>query len=146
MGKPVTYSAELAGEICEAIASSARGLARICRENERFPAASTVYAWLEAHAEFRERYARARLRQAELLADECLDIADDASEDTVTTARGDVLNREWLQRSKLRVDTRKWMAAKLAPKKYGTEKQEVTHEAGDTLTEFLGRLRGGLEG
>ena len=31
----------------------------------------------------------------------------------------DVLDAEHVQRSRLRIDTRKWMAGKLAPKKYG---------------------------
>jgi hypothetical protein len=63
------------------------------------------------------------------MADEILEIADDSSNDTKTIHKGgndiDIENTEWVNRSKLRVDSRKWLLSKMMPKKYG-EKLDVT--------------------
>ncbi len=77
--------------------------------------------WLDgSRPEFSEQYARAREAQADKLAEEALQIADDGRSDTYVDADGNVkTDTEVIQRSKLRVDTRKWLASKMAPKKYG---------------------------
>jgi len=82
--------------------------------------------WLDAHESFRENYARARQDQADFLAEEIVQIADDGSNDTYLTEDGPKTNQDVIARSRLRVDARKWYASKLAPKKYG-EKVEATH-------------------
>lgn len=89
--------------------------------------------WLakDEYASFRQQYARAREAQADALFDEMLDIADDGSNDWMERKRDDgstdeVLNHEHIQRSRLRIDARKWMAGKLRPKVYG-DKAEVEH-------------------
>jgi hypothetical protein len=67
--------------------------------------------------------------QAELLTDETIDIADDTTGDTEIIFKDGkqvkVENKEWVNRSRLRIDARKWLAAKLHPKKYG-DKVDVT--------------------
>ena len=60
-----------------------------------------------ADAAFAEQYARAREAQADALADEIVDIADGAD------SSGDAA------RDRLRIDARKWAAARLTPRKYG---------------------------
>jgi hypothetical protein len=122
--KPVDYSEEVAAAICEAIATTPRGLDYLCAAYEGFPNRRTVTDWLNVHPEFRQQYEIAKDRQADLLAYECLEISDDCSRDTKTIKRNDgqeieVLDREWVESKKLRVQTRQWMAGKLAPKKYG---------------------------
>jgi hypothetical protein len=63
---------------------------------------------------------RAREEQADKLFRETIEIADDKSGDYITTSDGKrVVDHENIQRSRLRVDARKWAAARLAPKKYG---------------------------
>jgi len=92
------------------------------------PANSTVLGWLSdgKHEDFLEQYAHARELQADTLFDEALEIADETSDDWITTEDGrKVLDHEHVQRSRLRVDTRKWAAGKLAPKKYGDKFQHV---------------------
>lgn len=115
------YSSELADSICEALAEG-RSLRSVCRD-EGMPSKATVFRWLAAHAEFRARYARARETQADTLFDEMLEIADDSRNDWMERRTqkdtGCVANGENIQRSKLRIDTRKWIVARLAPKKYG---------------------------
>lgn len=125
------YSEELVDKICEKIATSNKGLHAICAENESFPAYSTIFKWLneDDKKSFVDKYARAREAQAEFLADEIITISDDGTNDYMTITKGDkeynVEDREVTNRSKLRVDARKWKASKLAPKKFG-EKLDVT--------------------
>ena len=106
----------------------------ICRD-VAMPNKATVLRWLAdaTHTDFRDRYARAREMQADALFDEALAIADDGSGDWVTDKDGKkTLDHEHVQRSRLRVDTRKWAAGKLAPKKYG-DKLQHTGEGGGPI-------------
>lgn len=87
------------------------------------PDASTVFRWLRTDDEFRKQYARAKEESADALVEEMLDISDEASNDWMEVHDPDNpgyrLNGEAINRSRLRVDTRKWVASKLKPKKYG---------------------------
>lgn len=129
-GAPTKYSQEIADRICEIISTSNRGLHKICAENPDLPKVTTIMRWLseEDKKTFREQYTRARELQAEYLVDEILDIADDGTNDYMTIQKGDesynVEDREVTNRSKLRVEARKWRASKLFPKRYG-DKVEV---------------------
>lgn len=121
---PVTYSDDLAYAICDAIASTPRGIDYICATNKGFPHPRTVDRWLLENPEFRAQYEAAKLRQADLLFDQCLEIADDGSKDTMTVRRNDgreveTMDREYVERSKLKVMTRLKMVEKLNPWKYG---------------------------
>lgn len=129
-GRPSTYSLEAAVIICTEISTSAKSLKTICMEDEFLPDVATVYRWLASNDEFCELYARAQDARADYLAEEILEIADDSSQDTIKMDLGDGLeiekeNREWINRAKLRVDARKWVASKLKPKKYG-DRLDVT--------------------
>lgn len=121
MGRPSDYSPELANAICLRLADG-ESLRSICR-SEEMPDKSTVFRWLDVHPVFCDQYARAREAQADALADEILEIADDARNDWMQRNHEDdpgwVANGEHVQRSRLRIDTRKWIASKLKPKKYG---------------------------
>lgn len=118
IGRPSDYSFETAADICSRLAAG-EALSKICRD-ERMPALSTIYVWMSKHPEFAEMYARAREDQADTLADEILEIADDGRNDTYEDEDGRrITDWEIVNRSKLRVDARKWIAAKLKPKKYG---------------------------
>lgn len=118
-GRPSIFTPELAAEICRRIASG-QSLRSVCRD-EAMPDRSTVKAWVVNDIDgFSGQYARARELGLEELADETLEIADDSSLDTRKGADGqDLPDHEWMSRSKLRVDTRKWLLSKLMPKVYG---------------------------
>lgn len=128
MGRPSDYSPELADSICERIASG-MSLKEICKP-ESMPCMSSIFNWLRRDEEFVEKYARAKEAQVEALAEDLLDIADDSTNDWVDRQFGEttvrVIDNEAIQRSKLRVDTRKWIMSKLAPKKYG-DKLDLNH-------------------
>lgn len=114
-------------------------LTAICAD-ESMPDRVTVWRWCEANEEFRNAYARARDEQVETFVDQTIDISDDARNDWMArlgdedAGEGWVANGEHIQRSRLRVDTRKWVAAKLKPKKYG-ERQTLEHEG--TVTHYV---------
>lgn len=125
MGRPSKFSTSVAEAICQRLAEG-ESLRSICT-SEDMPVQSTVFRWLVKNEEFREQYTRAREAQADTLFDDILDIADDARNDWMER-RGEEdagwqANGEHIQRSRLRVDARKWMAGKLAPKKYGDKQQ-----------------------
>src|SRR5690606_36207511 len=97
------------------------------------------------HPEFLTKYARAREVQAEALADEMIDIADNGTNDWMEkrNADGAVIgwqeNGEALRRSDLRIKTRQWIASKLLPKKYG-DKVAVTDPEGGPLQVVIRRF------
>lgn len=148
---PSEYSEETASRICAEIASG-RSLRSICKDDD-MPAASTVFLWLSKFPSFSEQYTHAREAQAEAMAEDILEIADDGTNDYTKKvgadgSTADVLNGEHIQRSRLRVDARKWLMAKMAPKKYGEKLdlnvagtlQTMPEEAIDArITQLLGK-------
>jgi hypothetical protein len=115
MSRPMEFDQDTADRICGQL-TEGRSLRKICLADD-MPACSTVYKWLARVPEFAEQYAHARDSQADTLADEILDIADDGSNDYM--GDDETYNGDAVARSKLRVDARKWIASKLKPKKYG---------------------------
>lgn len=110
-------------------------LRTICLDPE-IPSRSTVRLWLINVPGFVSQYARARDEQADTYADEIAAIADErppmvgdtnhqagekAGEDGNT--RMDSAFVAW---QRVRIDTRKWIASKLKPKKYA-DKLDLTH-------------------
>lgn len=138
MGRPGEFTIELGELICERIASG-ESLRTICAD-EGFPDKSTIFRWLGSNEAFRDQYARAKSVQAEAMAEELLDIADDATNDWMDKRFGEtevrVIDNEAIQRSKLRVDTRKWLMSKMLPKKYG-DKVEHEHSGKVTLEALI---------
>lgn len=121
-GRPTKYSQELADKICERMISG-ESLRHICADPD-MPVKSTVLLWASKHEEFADQYTRARALLMDHWADEIIDIADDGTNDFVEQERENgnkriVADHEHIHRSKLRVDTRKWLMTKIAPKRYG---------------------------
>lgn len=123
IGRPSTYTPELADRICEQLAQ-AKSMRTVCLDDD-MPAMSTVFKWLRENKEFSEQYARSKAEASDVLVEEMQDIADDARNDWMEAhdkdgeSVGYKINGEHVQRSKLRVETRKWIASKLKPKMYG---------------------------
>ena|SRR3990167_6498412 len=135
IGRPTKYTKELGNLICERL-SNGESLRNICLD-KKMPDASTVHRWVLSgdFEDFYKQYARAREIQAENMFDEILDISDDGTNDYMAITKGDVTynveDREVTNRSKLRVDTRKWYLSKVLPKKFG-DKLDLT-SGGDKL-------------
>jgi hypothetical protein len=132
----------MADIICERIAKG-ESLRKICLD-DNMPAHSTILKWLRDIDGFSSQYARAREDQAEFYLDEIIAISDESSQDKIANEDGtERTDSEAIQRSKLRVDTRKWAMAKLAPKKYGDKiTQEVTGANGDPISLLLTQVQG----
>ena len=112
--------------ICDEIAVTTTAIKQLTAEHG--VDASTFYRRLQSSDESYEYYAKAKRFQMELMAEEILLISDDSSKDkkTITTKNGErvIVDHENIQRSKLMVDTRKFLMAKLAPMVYG-ERQNL---------------------
>lgn len=144
MVRNLPFDQRLADKVCAEIAKTPYGLRRILREQPGLPSVETIMLWLndEENQAFRQQYARATDLRAELLFDECLDIADETNADKPRVSdHEDVHATEQVARSKLRVDTRKWMAGKLMPKKYGDRQfMDVKADVSFSLVEALEAL------
>lgn len=133
-GRPSEYTQEIADQICARLANG-ESLRTVCKPDD-MPDKATVFRWIRSQPGFCDQYAKAKHESSDALVEEMLDIADDVSRDTVETDGGPRQNGEWIARSRLRVDTRKWIASKLKPKKYG-EKLEL---AGDPSAPLVTRI------
>lgn len=129
-GRPSSYRQDVADKLC-ALLSIGQSLRTACRDDD-MPAVATVFNWFRSHPEFLEQYTRAKEESADALIEEMMDIADDGTNDWTTKEGKDgkvytAVDHENINRSRLRVDTRKWVASKLKPKKYG-DKVDVTSD------------------
>ncbi len=118
-GRPSAYSPELGTEICLRLCEG-ESLRAICAD-QAMPNRRTVTRWLfdvlpegDPRLEFRPQYVRARDVQAELFADDIIEIADGASEEEIGSAR-------------LKIDARKWVVTRLVPR-YA---KKIVHEGGE---------------
>lgn len=108
MGRPSSYTDERADELCTWIATG-NSLRSFCKIHGM--EANTVYRWMRERPDFQQRYAHAHEDRADSLADEMCDIADEVA------ANGGSI--EAVQAARLRIDTRKWIASKLRPGRWG---------------------------
>jgi hypothetical protein len=125
-GRPVLFNAKLAEKICETMAAAGETLTAICQQ-PGMPSRRTVARWLHTNPDFCLAYARARELLADSFADEVIAIADDGDAD--------------VNHARLQVDSRKWYAGKLYPKRYGDRiSQELTGAGGGPIRTATVRL------
>lgn len=150
MGRPSDFTQELADLICERLADG-ESLRNIC-DSENMPSRTTVFRWIAANTDFRNQYACAREAQADFYAESTIDISDEEvtmikrSKHGGKDDEGDgdlevVFDPTAVARNRLRVDARKWYAAKLAPKKYGDKMQTELTGANGGPVEFTKIVR-----
>lgn len=120
IGRPSAYSQETADKVLELLGDG-MSLRELCEAHPELPKPSTIRRWITFDVEgFRDKYARVKASYAEVYAEEIIAIADDSSGDDLELPDGRIVaNNEFINRSRLRVDTRKWLMSKLLPKKYG---------------------------
>jgi hypothetical protein len=123
--RPSGYTEEEATALCQWIAEG-KSLRSWCQQAGRSTSMFTVYGWLRDRPDFSRRYAQAHDDRSDSLADEIIEIADAVADSDSIAA---------VQAAKLRVETRKWVSAKLKPGKWG-DKQTV--EQTGTVTFQLG--------
>lgn len=122
MSRQSTFNEKAAAEIVERLAKG-EPLTQICL-SDNLPAWRTVYDWADANADFAAAIARARAHGFDVIASDCLMIADEKEGDP--------------QRDRLRVDTRLKLLAKWDPKRYG----DLLKLGGDERTAPLTVLTG----
>ena len=125
-GRPTIYSEALGKRIFEELCRG-DSLRTVCLADD-MPCRAIVFRWLsDPDHPFVDQYTRAREIQAEVMVDDIIDIADDSRNDWIDkkVAGGEirVVDPESLQRTKIRLDARKWAAGKIKPKKYGPRTQ-----------------------
>jgi hypothetical protein len=141
-GRPSEYNEKIAFEICALIVNGC-SIREICSK-KGFPSLTGVFQWLEVYPDFARRYARARELQAEVYADEIVALSNKALIGTriKNGPKGkETIVGDNVERSKLQVDARKWVAVKLLRKKYGDEKD--AGERKDRLNELEDVFRAG---
>lgn len=140
-GRPSIYTKKTARHICRELCKG-RTVVSILKD-EGMPSIPTMYNWLNKFStafqpEFLEAYTTAREIQAEIYADEIKDIADDGSNDTYevlnekTGKMETKVDYDHIKRSALRVESRKWLAAHLLPRKF-SDRMQVTGADGKDL-------------
>lgn len=147
LGRPSSYTKEKAAEICARLVNG-ESLRAICRD-DNMPDVKTVYLWMAQNETFLQQYTKAKEDQADTLQEDILDIADTEPMQVVDdkgVARIDSAHVNWMR---LRIDSRKWIASKLKPKKYG-ERQILAGDADSpvevkTNTEVFDALLANLE-
>ena len=154
-GRPTAYTAALAEEILDRM-HNGESLNEICR-GEHMPNERTVRRWnMDDVDGFSPKYARARDALIEYHADEILNISDNATNDWMERHNNDgeaigwQVNGDHVSRSKLRVESRKWLLSKLRPDRYGDRVQHsgdgggpIQHQVGVSwMTEDQAKARG----
>jgi hypothetical protein len=136
-GPPSLYNEALAEAICDRLADG-ESLNAICK-SEGMPSERTVRTWARTPDHpFSPKYARARELGYLKLADELLEIADDGTNDWMKRTGKDgedlgwAVNGEHIARSRLRVDTRKWLLSKCLPKVFG-DRITAEHTGSDAV-------------
>lgn len=120
-GRPTLYTAELAEEICEIIATNSFGLSILCKQNPHWPDRSNVYEWLRKYPEFREKYAQAKEDQVETY----VELIQEMLEEDHHYVDDNGNERVDVGLLRLKIDAIKWQAGKLKAKKYGDRSETL---------------------
>ena len=116
-GRPSIISEEICDEICARLASG-EPVTKITQD-PHMPGMTTIYMWLRRHDDFRKMYEEARKDGAHTFADQIAQIIDQKPLE-VTDEQGNVrYDSASIAWNRLRMDGRKWLAAKYLPKVYG---------------------------
>lgn len=119
MGRPTMYTPELADEICDAIATSELGLMHLVNQHPNWPERQVIFLWRRKYPDFDDKYMRAKEQQADVVFEYTQEVMSEPHkwEDPETgIVKIDV------PMLRLKMDTMKWHAAKLKPKKFGEAK------------------------
>ena len=135
-----TFTQDIGDKICEYL-EQGMTLRQACRQ-EGMPPEATVRTWVRDDVQgFHTQYTRARELGYQAMADELLEISDDGSNDYMEKNGKKEYNGDHMMRSRLRVDTRKWLLSKALPKMYG---EKIDHTSSDgtmkpTVIELVGK-------
>lgn len=120
-GRPTKYTPELGKEIGDAIASSELGLIHLVNANPHWPDRATIFKWRTLHPDFGDIYTRAKEEQCEVVVEYMQEVMSEPHKwkDPETG-----LCKIDVPMLRLKMDTMKWHASKLKPKKFGDTKDQ----------------------
>lgn len=128
-GRPSDYTDEKADAIC-ALLAQGWSLRKVIEQgwteykDIQFPSMATVFKWMRENESFLKQYAQAKHESADAMAEEILDLSDNAPRAITGVDRSDGAR---VQAVKLQIDTRKFLMAKMKPKRYG-DKLDLTSD------------------
>lgn len=128
VGRPTKYTQELADSICAELALG-KSIRTVCAEDD-MPSVATIFNWFRSQPEFLEQYTRAKEESADAMAEEVLYIADTQKvgvTKTIKPSGEEIKEEDMLGHRRLQIETRKWLMAKMKPKKYG-DKLDMTSD------------------
>ena len=117
IGRPSNFNPETILHICTQIAEG-KPLTIVCKQGG-MPSLSTVFKWLSENKDFSDMYARAHDLQADVMAAEIAELADEKPRTYVDNNGAIKIDPAWVNNQRNRIDARKWTASKLKPRKYG---------------------------
>ena len=154
--RPTKYTEVLGRRVCLMFATNSRMTLGRMNADPTLPTVSTLYEWLIDHPDFEKLYNKSRQIQQDVQAEELADDADKARKGEIRVtrtgigAKGEVIDTEEVRtidnvdRSRLYIETRKWILSKQRPKKYGVQPIEVDGDGGglkDLLDQFRQRSK-----
>lgn len=142
-GRPTDYCPESVEIVCQLIATNAKGMRQLSKENPEMPGYATIKTWIRKYPEFRALYLQAKELQSHILMDATLDVAnrDEEEEDTLLK----------VNRDKLKIDTYKYNAMKLNVKYYSDRREhnvtvtESNKTVNDTRSNYVRDPNSGKE-
>lgn len=134
------YDEVIANEICETIACSVDSINTLCAKHKHWPCVETIRRWRIHVPEFGVKYTAAKQHQIESIVDEMLDIADDTSRDVFVQNGQHKYDHDHISRTRIKIETRKWLASKLVPRLYG----DKLNISADNDTNFINKVRDNL--
>jgi len=145
--RPTEYDEDLARKVCLQFATNPDMTLNILNADPTMPTVFTFYEWLRAHVELDRFYARSRDIQFDLQAEKLRALARTPLIGEVTVERvggkdggsTEVRKSDNVDRTRLIIETDKWLLAKQRPKKYGVQPLEA--DGNDALQELLNQFR-----
>jgi hypothetical protein len=145
--KPVVYTKELGERICFMFATDETMSLLRMNSDPTLPTVWTFYAWLKTQPILAKLYAHAREVNFDLRAQELEHWAATPRPGEIVTERSggkdgdtvEVRRVDNVERTKLMVETRKWILSKERPKKFGLQPIDV--EDGSPLQDLLNQFR-----
>ena len=145
--RPTEYDEKLANKICMMFATDPDMSLTRMNADPTLPTVWHFYEWCDSHSQLSKSFARAREVQIDIQAEQLKDISRTPLTGIVKVTRtgglqGDtteIRESDNIERTRLIIETNKWIASKLRPKKYGAQPIEV--EGNDALKDLLGAFR-----
>ncbi len=126
MGRPPTYTPEIASEICVRIAEGQS--IRTIAASDDMPSIQCIFNWLNKYPDFVEQYTRARMTRAHARFERVDEVLQDLRAGTIDS-----------NMARVEIDTIKWQCGKEAPKRYG-ERIEIAGDKDNPLEINIGSV------